>query len=39
MKRGKLIAEDSPSNLLIKSGKDSLEDAFLDFSNQDEVGV
>lgn len=36
MKRGRLIAEDNPSELLKKSGKDSLEDAFLEFSNQDD---
>ena len=36
MKRGRLIAEDNPSELLKKSGKDSLEDAFLEFSKQDE---
>jgi ABC-2 type transport system ATP-binding protein len=36
MKRGCLIAEDNPSELLKKSGKDSLEDAFLEFSKQDE---
>jgi ABC-2 type transport system ATP-binding protein len=35
MKRGRFIAEDNPSELLKKSGKDSLEDAFLEFSNRD----
>ena len=36
MKRGRLIAEDKPSELLKMSGKDSLEDAFLEYSKQDE---
>jgi ABC-2 type transport system ATP-binding protein len=36
MKRGRLIAEDKPSELLKMSGKDSLEDAFLELSKQDE---
>jgi hypothetical protein len=35
MQRGRIIAEDTPSNLLKKSGKDSLEDAFLVFSGRD----
>jgi len=35
MQRGRIIAEDTPSNLLEKSGKDSLEDAFLVFSGRD----
>ncbi|EKF86240.1 ABC transporter ATP-binding protein [Methanobacterium formicicum] len=35
MQRGRIIAEDAPSNLLEKSGKDSLEDAFLVFSGRD----
>ncbi|MEN6328725.1 MAG: ABC transporter ATP-binding protein [Methanobacteriaceae archaeon] len=36
MKHGRLIAEDEPQKLLKKSGKDSLEDAFLEFSRQDD---
>ena len=36
MQRGNLIAEDTPSELLKQSGKDSLEDAFLEFSKKDE---
>jgi ABC-2 type transport system ATP-binding protein len=36
MKHGRLIAEDTPLALLNKSGKDSLEDAFLEFSKQDD---
>ncbi len=36
MQRGKLIAENTPSELLRESGKDSLEDAFLMFSQKDE---
>ncbi|NYB51113.1 MAG: ABC transporter ATP-binding protein [Methanobacteriaceae archaeon] len=43
MERGRLIAEDTPEELLKKSGKDSLEDAFLEFSRSDgnhqEVGL
>jgi ABC-2 type transport system ATP-binding protein len=39
MKHGRLIAEDEPLELLKKSGMDSLEDAFLEFSKQDEEGV
>ncbi len=35
MQHGHLIAEDSPRVLMEKSGKDSLEDAFLEFSNRD----
>lgn len=37
MQRGHLIAEDTPEELLKISGKDSLEDAFLEFSKQDEA--
>lgn len=37
MQRGHLIAEDTPLNLLKESGKDSLEDAFLEFSKRDET--
>ncbi len=37
MQRGHLIAEDTPQKLLKESGKDSLEDAFLDFSKKDEA--
>lgn len=36
MKHGRLIAEDEPQKLLKKSGKDSLEDAFLEYSRQDD---
>ncbi|HMK53209.1 MAG TPA: ABC transporter ATP-binding protein, partial [Methanobacteriaceae archaeon] len=36
MKRGHLIAEDKPLELLKKSGMESLEDAFLEFSRQDD---
>ncbi|MBI4813218.1 MAG: ABC transporter ATP-binding protein [Methanobacterium sp.] len=36
MQRGKLIAENTPLKLLKKSGTDSLEDAFLMFSQHDE---
>ncbi|MBM4240400.1 MAG: ABC transporter ATP-binding protein [Euryarchaeota archaeon] len=36
MQRGRIIAEDSPQEILKRSGKDSLEDAFLEFSKQDE---
>ncbi len=36
MQRGHLIAEDTPTALLKRSGKDSLEDAFLEFSKKDE---
>jgi ABC-2 type transport system ATP-binding protein len=36
MKKGRLIAEGSPSKILEESGKDSLEDAFLDYSKRDE---
>lgn len=32
MQQGNLIAEDNPLEILMKTGKDSLEDAFLDFS-------
>jgi len=35
MQRGHLIAEDTPTELLRESGKDSLEDAFLMFSQRD----
>lgn len=37
MQRGHLIAEDTPTKLLKQSGKDSLEDAFLVFSQRDEI--
>lgn len=37
MKRGHLIAEDTPQKILKESGKDSLEDAFLAFSKKDEA--
>lgn len=37
MQRGHLIAEDTPTELLKQSGKDSLEDAFLVFSQRDEI--
>lgn len=37
MQRGNLIAEDTPSKILKKSGTDSLEDAFLVFSKKDET--
>lgn len=37
MQKGRLIAEDTPSNLLKKSGKESLEDAFLFFSKREEA--
>lgn len=37
MQRGHLIAEDTPTELLRESGKDSLEDAFLMFSQRDET--
>jgi ABC-2 type transport system ATP-binding protein len=36
MQRGHLIAEDTPTEILKHSGKDSLEDAFLVFSRKDE---
>jgi ABC-2 type transport system ATP-binding protein len=36
MLRGNLIAEDSPSEILKKSGKESLEDAFLVFSKNED---
>ncbi|MCE5215005.1 MAG: ABC transporter ATP-binding protein [Methanobacterium sp.] len=36
IQRGKLIAEDTPANLLKNSGKDSLEDAFLLFSRKED---
>lgn len=36
MQRGRLIAEDTPLQLLKDSGKDSLEDAFMVFSKKDE---
>lgn len=36
MQRGNLIAENTPTKLLRESGKDSLEDAFLMFSQKDE---
>lgn len=35
MQRGQLIAEDSPLEILKRSGKKSLEDAFLEFSRKD----
>lgn len=35
MNRGKLIAESTPRELLIKTGTDSLEDAFLEFSRKE----
>lgn len=38
MQKGNLIAEDTPSTLLKESGKDSLEDAFLFFSQKEEQG-
>lgn len=38
MQKGNLIAEDTPSALLKESGKDSLEDAFLFFSQKEEQG-
>lgn len=37
MQRGRLIAEDTPKQILKISRKDSLEDAFLIFSKQDET--
>jgi ABC-2 type transport system ATP-binding protein len=37
MQRGHLIAENTPTELLKESGKDSLEDAFLMFSKKDET--
>lgn len=37
MQRGHLIAEDTPTELLKESGKDSLEDAFLVFSKKDKT--
>jgi ABC-2 type transport system ATP-binding protein len=37
IQRGHLIAEDAPLNLLEESGKDSLEDAFMEFSKRDEA--
>ncbi|HTX61234.1 MAG TPA: ABC transporter ATP-binding protein, partial [Methanobacterium sp.] len=36
MQRGRLIAEDEPLKLLELSGKESLEDAFLEYSKKDE---
>ncbi|MDD1763286.1 MAG: ABC transporter ATP-binding protein [Methanobacteriaceae archaeon] len=39
MKHGHLIAEDQPSELLKKSGMDTLEDAFLEFSKREEGAV
>lgn len=39
MKHGRLIAEGKPLELLKESGMDSLEDAFLEFSQRDEEGV
>jgi len=39
MKHGRLIAEGKPLELLKESGMDSLEDAFLEFSQMDEEGV
>lgn len=35
MNKGKLIAENSPEELLIQAGVDSLEDAFLEFSRKE----
>ena len=37
MRSGKLLAQDSPRELLRLSGKDSMEDAFLFFANHQEV--
>ena len=37
MQRGHLIAENTPTEILKESGKDSLEDAFLMFSKKDET--
>lgn len=37
MQKGHLIAEDTPQKLLKESGKDSLEDAFLEFSKKDDT--
>jgi ABC-2 type transport system ATP-binding protein len=37
MQRGNLIAEDTPSEILKKSGKESLEDAFLAYSKKEEI--
>lgn len=39
MKHGRLIAEGKPLELLKESGMDSLEEAFLEFSQRDEEGV
>jgi ABC-2 type transport system ATP-binding protein len=39
MQKGKLIAEDAPSKLLQETGKDSLEDAFLEFAQDDRKKV
>jgi ABC-2 type transport system ATP-binding protein len=39
MKKGRLMAEDKPLELLKRSGKDSLEDAFLEFSKKDEEAI
>lgn len=36
MSKGKLIAESTPQELLTKTGTDSLEDAFLQFSRKEE---
>lgn len=37
MQRGHLIAEDTPTEILRESGKDSLEDAFMVFSQKDKI--
>lgn len=37
MQRGRLIAEDAPVKLMEESGKDSLEDAFLEFSRKEDT--
>jgi ABC-2 type transport system ATP-binding protein len=37
MQKGKLIAEDTPEKIMEESGKDSLEDAFLEFARRDDT--
>ena len=37
MKRGKIVEEGSPQELLLKHGKDDLEQVFLDVSREEEA--
>jgi ABC-2 type transport system ATP-binding protein len=39
VQKGHLIAEDTPQKLLKESGKDSLDDAFLEFSKRDTAHI